>query len=118
MIRKTLKPVAADIKASTPVDEGHLRDATRIAVTKTKPDSYISGAVGWFFDRRTDAVLPQGLAIETGNERVNPDPVIRPAFRRHANRMVRTFTDLIDDELRRAARRLTRKLGQGKLRIR
>ena len=122
-MRNTLKGVATDIKANTPVRTGKMRDSvrTRIVVPRNNQQGNkpaISGRIGYRISRRraTSDRFPsigQVLGVEYGNNRNIRvgRKTIESVFNRHEPRLRATFIKTFVNEFEKRVKREARKQG-------
>lgn len=116
-----MKPVKQEILQDTPVDQGTLRDSTRVTVgapTKKmlssahyKNTTIIAGRAGWFWSR--PSLWSQALAVEFGTRQVAAQHVLETVFMREHMGMLKRFKDTLGPAIEKKAKALNKKRTKG-----
>ena len=125
-MRRSLRVVAEQIRANTPVDTGGLRDSTAVHISRPNSrlrrsrfvsnNSVLVGRVGWFW--RSRSLWYQALSVEYGNRVTEARPTIRPAVNLLFEEAINNFAPAVADNIERTATRLSRRAAAGTLRRR
>lgn len=112
--RKSLEPLAADMKVRAPVDDGDLRDGIGVGSKLTKRQR--SQHRKMFKDDRASIEMfagagghPQATQQEFGNENHGPQPFARPAYDAWKGTAVQNIAADLWTEIEKASKRLARK---------
>lgn len=112
--RKALEPVAADMAARAPVDDGHLRDSIGVGTRLTRRQAALHRKA--FRDDRASIEMfagaggmPQAHLREFGGDGHPPHPFARPAWDSNKNGVLESIKSDLGDEIMKAAQRLARK---------
>lgn len=114
VLRKAAEPMAADMKAKAPVDEGHLVASIGVGTRLTRRQASLHRKM-FRNDRASVEMfvgaggLPQAHLREFGGDDAPPHPFVRPAWDGHKMGTLDTIKDELGGEITKAAKRLARK---------
>lgn len=116
-----MKPIKQEVLQDTPVDQGTLRDSTRVTIgapTKKMLSSahynnttIIAGRAGWFWSR--PSLWSQALAVEFGTQQVAAQHVLESVFMREHSGMLKRFKDTLGPAIEKKAKALNKKRMKG-----
>ena len=121
-VRNSLRLIAADIEANTPVESGSLRESVGVSVRMRRSkdqgphvpeDAVLVGEVGWRW--RNVSLWRRALAIEFGTRTQSAQSVLRDALGRSQGQILNDFSRDLGESIMRTARRLERRSRAGRL---
>ena len=126
-IRSSLRPILAQIQASTPRNTGALAQSARISVRQPsrrdqgphvdRERNVIVGLVGWQWSRG-QSLFNRALAVEFGNLQASAQPVLRPTLDSLGQTVATNFANDLRLSIEKTTMRLGRRAAAGTLRRR